>query len=300
MISIVVPVYKSEKFLFECVESIMKQTYTDFELILVDDGSPDNCGIICDKLAKEYDNIYVIHKKNGGASSARNVGIEISHGDFLMFVDSDDTIEKNMLERLFYVQQQTNADVVGSLLHPQRQFTDVDYQQYTSEECVKKLFLRKLDSSPCTKLIRKSYLNNVHFPEGITNEDIVFLYHLYDKCERVCYLNECFYFYRKNIDSVTHSLKDHALDMVINADYLVDEVANNNPDYIEYVITYRDKIYLDFCFLLLRNHFYNKTEYRNRYDYCRNLLMKRFKNILFSQIYSWKYKVKLLLTILYK
>lgn len=94
LISVIVPIYKVEKYLQKCVQSIINQTYKNLEIILVDDGSPDNCGIICDKLAERDDRIRVIHKKNGGLSSARNAGIEIANGEYIGFVDSDDYIEE--------------------------------------------------------------------------------------------------------------------------------------------------------------------------------------------------------------
>lgn len=100
-ISIIVPVYKVEPYLRKCVDSILAQTFTDFEVILVDDGSPDNSGKICDEYASKDSRVRVIHKKNGGLSSARNAGIDVARGKYLGFVDSDDYIEKDMYELLY-------------------------------------------------------------------------------------------------------------------------------------------------------------------------------------------------------
>ena len=100
-ISVIVPVYKiKEQYLKECIESISKQTYSNLEIILVDDGSPDKCGEICDALAKDDDRIIVIHKENGGLSSARNAGMQVMKGDYITFVDSDDVLEKKFVENL--------------------------------------------------------------------------------------------------------------------------------------------------------------------------------------------------------
>lgn len=101
-ISIIVPVYKVEKYLDTCVRSILAQTFTDFELILVDDGSPDGCGALCDAYAKEDPRVSVLHKKNGGLSSARNVGIEAAGGKYIGFVDSDDYIAPDMYGFLYF------------------------------------------------------------------------------------------------------------------------------------------------------------------------------------------------------
>ena len=100
LISVIVPVYKVEPYLARCIDSILAQTFTDFELILIDDGSPDNCGRICDEYSQKNNRIQVIHKENGGLSSARNAGMEICKGDYIYFIDSDDWIEPDMYEKL--------------------------------------------------------------------------------------------------------------------------------------------------------------------------------------------------------
>ena len=111
LISVIVPIYKVEKYLNKCVKSIINQTYKNLEIILVDDGSPDNCGKICDKLAERDDRIRIIHKKNGGLSSARNAGIEIANGEYIGFVDSDDYIDNDMFETLYNNIKDNNADL---------------------------------------------------------------------------------------------------------------------------------------------------------------------------------------------
>ena len=110
-ISIIVPVYKVEKYIHKCIDSILAQTFTDFELILVDDGSPDNCGKICDEYAKEDSRIVVIHKDNGGVSDARNIGISRANGEYIGFVDSDDYIDKDMYKNLYESCLNNKADI---------------------------------------------------------------------------------------------------------------------------------------------------------------------------------------------
>ena len=111
LISIIVPIYNVEKYLKKCIDSIINQTYKNLEIILVDDGSPDNCGKICDEYAKKDNRIKVIHKENGGVSSARNVGVENATGEYIGFVDSDDYIEKDMYEVLINNLKKENADI---------------------------------------------------------------------------------------------------------------------------------------------------------------------------------------------
>ena len=112
MVSIIVPIYKVEDYIKECIDSILAQTYPDFELILVDDGSPDNCGSICDEYAKDDDRIKVVHKQNGGLTSARNAGLKVSKGEWIMHVDGDDWIEPDMLENLVMTAEKNNAEIV--------------------------------------------------------------------------------------------------------------------------------------------------------------------------------------------
>lgn len=110
-ISIIIPIYKIEQYLKSCVDSVLSQSYKDYELILVDDGSPDNCGKICDEYAKNNDNIKVVHKKNGGLSSARNAGMEVAEGEFLFFLDGDDFLEENSLEKFMKSVEENEADM---------------------------------------------------------------------------------------------------------------------------------------------------------------------------------------------
>lgn len=112
MVSVIVPIYKVEDYIRECIDSILAQTYSDFELILVDDGSPDNCGRICDDYAKRDNRIKVVHKVNGGLTSARNAGLEVAKGEWIMHVDGDDWIEPDMIESLIQAAQVTGADLV--------------------------------------------------------------------------------------------------------------------------------------------------------------------------------------------
>lgn len=112
LISVIVPIYNVEKYLTKCIESIINQTYENLEIILVDDGSPDNCPIICDEYAKRDSRVKVIHKKNGGLSDARNAGLDIATGEYIMFIDSDDFVEIDMMESMMNNMIDNNVDLV--------------------------------------------------------------------------------------------------------------------------------------------------------------------------------------------
>ena len=113
LVSVIVPIYKVEKYLGKCVDSIINQTYKNLEIILVDDGSPDNSGKICDEYAKKDNRIKVIHKENGGLSSARNAGLDVATGEFIAFVDSDDRIHLDFVEKLYRAIKEENADIAS-------------------------------------------------------------------------------------------------------------------------------------------------------------------------------------------
>ncbi len=215
MISIIVPVYKVEKYINKCIESILAQTYKDFELILVDDGSPDNSGAICDEYAKKDSRIKVIHKQNGGVSSARNMGLESAKGEFINFVDSDDTIPYDSLENLIKLQKENDADLVCcgyelQYLNGETErfvFNDkfVEFYSMADEDC--KIFLSSLFHGPWAKLYRNSILkeNSIIFDTAVSyREDTIFVFEYLSKCAKVQCGNDAVYNYLKNDQSATN------------------------------------------------------------------------------------------------
>lgn len=187
LISVIVPVYNIKELLPKCVESIVRQTYSNLQIILVDDGSTDGTGKLCDELALSDDRIQVFHKQNGGSSSARNLGIEHAKGEYLGFVDSDDYIEPDMYEKLMAVILDKKCKIVqigrneideaGNLL-PDICVPPKELTFYTSEAFFKELLLHKGDCSFCTKLVAKSLFAEQKFPTGALNEDFYLLIHM--------------------------------------------------------------------------------------------------------------------------
>lgn len=179
-ISIIVPVYKVEKYLSRCIKSILRQTFTDFELILVDDGSPDKCPQMCDDWGKKDKRIRVIHKENGGLSSARNAGLRAARGEYIGFVDSDDWIACDMYEILYQLAKKYRADITcggiertnaGSV----RKKTSGTIKEYTQDAFSRKYF--KLDSNETVhyivnKLYSHDTASKIKFPVSLINEDV--------------------------------------------------------------------------------------------------------------------------------
>lgn len=173
LISVIVPIYKVESYLNRCIDSIINQTYKNLEIILVDDGSPDRCGEICDNYAKLDSRIRVIHKINGGLSSARNAGLKIAKGDYIGFVDSDDYIKTDMYENLINACIMNECHVSG--VRYERRYQNglkedsltviTDNSLKSSEEYFRELLLHVGDVSVCTKLFEKSILENLFFDE---------------------------------------------------------------------------------------------------------------------------------------
>lgn len=213
LISVIVPVYNVEKYLIRCVNSILSQTYKNIEIILVDDGSPDNCPRICDELSKKYSNIMVVHKENGGLSSARNAGIEICKGKYISFVDSDDFIDKNFLLRLYDVITEYDADV-AMLQYREVTSDDKLYKvKNKSAQCyigddVEKAFLDLKIDSVCVGLYLTSIIKNIRFEEGKTSEDIPFNFEVFKKIDKFVYLPEKRYYYYYNSASISNGVLD--------------------------------------------------------------------------------------------
>lgn len=213
-ISVIVPIYRVEAYLAECMDSILSQTYQDFELILVDDGSPDNCGAICDEYAEKDSRIRVIHQKNGGLSAARNAGLDIAQGEYVTFVDSDDVLHPNYLEYLMRGLAENQADI--SLLHFVRfaegnPFRDaVPYSVKaikTGVEACHKLYSDDavIYTIACGKLYKTKQFQGVRYPVGKIHEDEGTTYKLLYRAEKVIELDTALYGYRINANGIMGS-----------------------------------------------------------------------------------------------
>lgn len=218
-ISVIVPVYKVEPYLKKCLNSIVKQTYRNLEIILVDDGSPDNCGAICDAYAVKDRRITVIHQKNGGVSSARNAGLAKVSGDWIGWVDSDDWIELDMYEYLLRNALKYRADIAVCSRHEvkENRLTYRGWEEPTllkREEALKSLLENDLmQNYCCDKLWRKELWQGVVFPEGKTFEDMAVLHHPFERADLVICLPEPKYNYYQRKGSIVHNL---ALDNRMN------------------------------------------------------------------------------------
>lgn len=210
-ISIIVPVYNVKPYLKRCIDSILNQTFEEFELILVDDGSTDGSELICDKYSDMDKRVRVIHKKNGGQSDARNKGIDIAKGDWYTFIDSDDWIEKKYLEILYSNAEKYNVDI--SAVNYCRAYEDgstgsyffIDEGIHTGTDALKYLYIQNptYTNAPFGKLYRASLFSDLRFPKGKLYEDALVAHKLIYKAKYLYFSNECMYFYFQRSGSTT-------------------------------------------------------------------------------------------------
>ena len=224
IVSIVVPVYNVEKYLVRCINSLINQDFKNIEIILVDDGSSDSSGILCDNYAKKDNRIKVIHQKNGGMSAARNTGIDIATGDYIMFVDSDDEVASDIVSKLLDACISHSADIsqCGTKYIDENDILLKEDCSQTScllegsEKMKELLDDRIVTTMVWGKLYKSILLKNIRFPMGKYHEDIYFCYQIIHKSSNVYVINESLYYYRQVKGSIMHQTFNmkhlHALD----------------------------------------------------------------------------------------
>ena len=207
-LSIIVPVYKVEQYIHKCVDSILNQTFKDFELILVDDGSPDNCGAICDEYALKDERVRVIHKENGGLSDARNFGLKEAKGEYVSFIDSDDWLDLDLYSDVLGYADEHNLDVVcfdvyevkGDKIKYHNRFNE--NKVFIGEYALYKILTDEIDNSACDKVYKRALWDGVEFPVGRSFEDVATTYKVFHKSELIGYYKRAFYYYVKREGSI--------------------------------------------------------------------------------------------------
>lgn len=268
-ISVIVPVYKVEKYLDRCVQSLLRQTFTNFEIILVDDGSPDNCGQMCDDWAKKESRIRVIHKKNGGLSSARNAGLTQIRGKFVCFIDSDDWVEPQMLQHLRNLLKQ----------YPDAQMSQCAYvvdkeEHYLSQqpkEIIEVFDQRRMweyffrirgeesNNAVWNKLYRSEFLEGFLFVETL-NEDVEASFEFFHRATKMVKTNQCLCHYFVNNEGITNSaFSQKDLQYLAVWDRVLDRTEQEHPEYLYYAQMYRKRA--NFTMLSkMRLRGYDKTD----------------------------------------
>ena len=262
LISVIVPVYNVEPYLRQCIDSILNQTYTDFELILVDDGSTDRCPEICDKYKEKDDRVRVLHKQNGGLSDARNHGIDIANGDYITFIDSDDMVSKDYLEVLIQSLKSTGASIsccqhVQFAIENDIQVSNISKNRIEiisgMEACRRQYMPYKPENHKNIfvmawgNVFNKSIFTDIRFPVGKIREDEAIIPIILYEARTVCICSEPLYFYRKRPGSIMNSnFNIKCFDVCENISAVIDyfysvpdeEMATIAKDYLQKISAY--------------------------------------------------------------
>lgn len=217
-LSIIVPIYNVEKYLSRCIESILNQTFKDFELILVNDSSTDNCKEICEKYKRMDSRIIVANKKNGGVSSARNLGIDISKGDYIGFVDSDDFIDVHMYEILLNTINAYDSDIVICDYYKVNEYDikkyekmksnnkDINVENINNIDAIERIITRDIKIVVAwNKIYKRSLFDNLRYKEGVICEDEFLAHRIFYKCNKVSIINQKLYYYIQRKGSIINS-----------------------------------------------------------------------------------------------
>jgi glycosyltransferase involved in cell wall biosynthesis len=302
-ISIIVPVYNVERFIHDCIESILEQTFVDFELILVNDGSNDLSESICDEYSKKDKRITVIHKENGGQSSARNRGIDTAKGEFIGFVDSDDWVDKDMYNILYTKAIETNADITAcNLVQYNKEsngklYTDnTAIQLFDRNSAMHELYLNeRLTFSPCNKLYKKELFQGIRFKEGYILEDMDFAYRIIHQANRIYYTGQALYNYRYNDKSTMRK---------VFSKKRLDEFDVRKNMYLFYLENYPDianEVYAEWfltgLILYINIEKYYRNE-KNQYKYLIVIDRKILTSLILKDSYNKKKKILLSMAII--
>lgn len=279
MLSVIIPVYNVEKYLSRCVDSVLNQTYKNFELILVDDGSLDNSPVICDEYENKDSRIKVIHKENGGLSSARNAGLEICKGDYIFFIDSDDWLtDENVLEEFISKAEKENADFVYSFMNTATDKIQKEIRMNQRFKDNDKLFFLSNPYlfSAWNKLYKNTLLQFLQFVPGRVNEDVDVIPLVFCKANKISRLDKHTYNYYQNQESITRkSFSEKRFDMFKSVAHVYKNFIGTKKEKIVFYENLfgfqifsvyisilkntsgnkRKKYLLDFCKLLKENNF---------------------------------------------
>lgn len=231
-ISVIIPVCNIEQCLPNCIESVIHQTYTNYEVILVDDGSTDNCSIICDDYSLRYPIIHVIHKENGGLSDARNVGVNSARGEYITFIDGDDYVHPKYLETMVDALKCTNTKIV---IVDFKKVYNLNYREIikhplkhlharTAADALSQVLYQKIhDVSACGMLLPINIVKKYPFPKGKYYEDLYITYHYYLEYLEIAMISAPLYYYLQRTDSIMHTYgDDRFLDLIEATENLVE------------------------------------------------------------------------------
>ena len=253
MISIIIPIYNVEQYLSKCVDSVLSQSYKDMEIILVDDGSTDNCPSICDEYSRKDNRITVIHKQNGGLSDARNVGKKIAHGEWIFFLDADDWIEQNSIDTLYRCANENDCDIVqGNFYYTYSDHLLCRYESsqehlnhfLSRSEAIKELIINeRIKNFAWGKLYRTSIVKMFDFPLGKFFEDSYWQHLIFHQINKYGIVDVPLYFYRQRMDSISGKPTDRYDDLIEGYRCRLEFIEKHYPQYEDLMRRMYQKIY---------------------------------------------------------
>lgn len=239
-VSVIIPVYNVEQYLKQCIASVVDQTYRNMEIILVDDGSTDDSGMLCDEFAQKDSRIKVIHKQNGGLSDARNAGTAVCGGEFVFYLDSDDYLEQDAISSLMNMQEESHGDVViGNYYYTYSDHEDMaqpdhgTIEQYTRKEAISLLIQGRLQTFAWGKLIRADIAKRHPFPAGKLFEDHFWTHLIFQDCETVVYSSKPMVHYRQRDNSISYTFNLSRLDIIDGWRERIAFLQREYPDMVE-------------------------------------------------------------------
>ena len=284
-VSVIVPVYNVEKYIKRCLDSLVNQTLENIEIIVVNDGSPDNSQVIIDKYVKKYDNVKSYIKKNGGLSDARNYGLKYATGEYISFIDSDDYVDINMLEKMYNKAIEKDFDVVVCNLqmvddnqnYIQSVSSNIDRDVYGDK--IKKCMVNIYPSAWNKLYKRKLFENNVNFKKGIWYEDVEFLYRLFPYIQSIGVIKDELYFYVQRDGAITKTFDKRLYNYIDNWNGII-EYYNDNGLYDAYKkeLEYCYVRYLYATFIKQATNYKDKLEYKKAVDTAIDNVEGKFPN----------------------
>lgn len=296
IIGVIVPVYNVAPYLRRCIESILRQTFQDFELILIDDGSTDQSGIICDTYAEINRQVTVIHQENRGLSAARNRGIDENRNAYITFIDSDDYVENRYLETLWKVMETHKADLVisGTIIVQEQQRDKKQNRFMLAKRGTDRVVDREeayrcmLDGKQallfaCGKLYHRKLFHEVKYPQGEIFEDVKVICELIERAERIVYTSYAGYFYVQRADSITHGR--------VSQKHMI--LLDNEKDFLAFIMSHYPNIeylakrkYFKSCFFLI-DRMASNPQFKIECRELKNIILSNWKFLLFSRHVSW-------------
>lgn len=295
LVSVIIPIYNVEKYLRCCLDSVVEQTYSNLEIILIDDGSTDCCPLICDEYAKKDNRIVVIHKANGGLSDARNAGIRVANGEYIAFIDSDDCVNIEFVKILYNTIKNAHADIaICSRINVNELFNEYEniveksthYVLLDNTSCIKESYRNEykgINATAWAKLYRKSLfsVHNISYPVGELNEDMYTTYKLYYYAGSVAYIEDELYYYRQRKGSIMNEANNNFGVKNMRITRATEEaisfyIANNELDLASLAINFHIRLLFGLNYKMLSNNELSVTE--------KNIYIKDMRRSVFKYL----------------